>query len=91
MNSWPNLADLAANVKNSQVSALSLVEKSLKLIEQNNNYNAVVHVMPERARAMAEAIDAKLKNGEAVGELAGIPFIAKDNYCVLSNPAVYSQ
>ena len=53
MNSWPNLADLVASVENSQVSALSLVEKSLKLIEQNNNYNAVVHVMPERARAMS--------------------------------------
>ena len=91
MNSWPNLADLVASVKNSQVSALSLVEKSLKLIEQNNNYNAVVHVMPERARAMAEVVDAKLKNGEAVGELAGIPFIAKDNYLIVDEQMTASS
>ena len=91
MNSWPNLADLAASVKSSQVSALSLVEKSLKLIEQNNNYNAVVHIMPERARAMAEAVDAKLKNGEAVGELAGIPFIAKDNYLIVDEQMTASS
>lgn len=88
---WPNLADLAASVKNSQVSALSLVEKSLKLIEKNNNYNAVVHVMPERARAMAKVIDAKLKNGEAVGELAGIPFIAKDNYLIVDEQMTASS
>ena len=91
MNSWPNLADLVASVKNSQVSALSLVGKSLKLIEQNNNYNAVVHVMPERARAMAEVVDAKIKNGEAVGELAGIPFIAKDNYLIVDEQMTASS
>jgi aspartyl-tRNA(Asn)/glutamyl-tRNA(Gln) amidotransferase subunit A len=91
MNSWPNLADLAASVKSSQVSALSLVEKSLKLIEQNNNYNAVVHIMPERARAMAEVVDAKIKNGEAVGELAGIPFIAKDNYLIVDEQMTASS
>jgi aspartyl-tRNA(Asn)/glutamyl-tRNA(Gln) amidotransferase subunit A len=91
MNSWPNLADLVASVKSTQVSALSLVEKSLKLIEQNNNYNAVVHVMPERARAMAEVIDAKLKNGEAVGKLAGIPFIAKDNYLIVDEQMTASS
>jgi aspartyl-tRNA(Asn)/glutamyl-tRNA(Gln) amidotransferase subunit A len=36
--------------------------------------------MAERAKLLAKQIDARIAKGEDVGPLAGIPFIAKDNY-----------
>ncbi len=34
----------------------------------------------ERARERAKSVDEAIKNGQPVGKLAGVPFIAKDNF-----------
>jgi aspartyl-tRNA(Asn)/glutamyl-tRNA(Gln) amidotransferase subunit A len=77
--SWPKLEVLAQKVKSGEVTSLELVEKSLKLIDEHREYNAIISVV-ESARDEARKIDAKIANGEDVGLLAGIPFIAKDNF-----------
>ncbi len=77
---WPTIEALAADVSSGKVSALSQVEKSLKLIEERAEYQAIIATTETRARARAKQIDQHIAKGEEVGPLAGVPFIAKDNF-----------
>ena len=82
MSQWLPIADLAAKVRVGELKAVDLVEQALKTIEEKSEYNAVVALTAERARERAAAVDAAVKNGQETGRLAGVPFIAKDNYLV---------
>ncbi len=82
MNSWKPIATIADEVNAGSVSAASLVEQSLAAIKQHAEYNAVIASLEDAARARAQAIDARIASGEKVGRLAGVPFIAKDNFLV---------
>lgn len=77
---WPSIAELAEAVQAGKTTATEQVEKSLGAIEQHKEYNAIIATTEARARDRAKAIDAQIKNGEDVGPLAGVPFIAKDNF-----------
>jgi aspartyl-tRNA(Asn)/glutamyl-tRNA(Gln) amidotransferase subunit A len=78
---WPKLATLAEFVNNGSLSAVSQVEKALSEIERNNDeYNAVISVTSERAHERALAVDRLISDGKNAGKLAGIPFLAKDNF-----------
>ncbi len=79
---WKPIAELVTDVKSGQVSALSLVEKSLALIDDHQEFRAIIAKIEDRAKKRAQEIDAKIAGGEAVGRLAGVPFIAKDNFLV---------
>ena len=48
--------------------------------------NVFVHLDPEGVLAQARAIDARRKNGEMVGRLAGVPVAIKDVLCVEGEP-----
>jgi Asp-tRNA(Asn)/Glu-tRNA(Gln) amidotransferase A subunit family amidase len=80
MSQWLPIAELAAKVRAGELNAADLVEQALRTIQEKAEYNAVIATTPERARQRAAAIDAAAKNGEEKGRLAGVPFIAKDNY-----------
>jgi aspartyl-tRNA(Asn)/glutamyl-tRNA(Gln) amidotransferase subunit A len=80
--SWLPIADIASKVQAGELSAADMVEQALKAIEEKKEYNAIIAVTSERARERAAHIDAAVKNGHKVGRLAGVPFIAKDNYLV---------
>jgi len=80
--SWLPIADIAAGVQAGTVSAADMVEQALKTIEEKKEYNAIISTTAIRARERAAAIDLTVKNGQKVGRLAGVPFIAKDNYLV---------
>jgi aspartyl-tRNA(Asn)/glutamyl-tRNA(Gln) amidotransferase subunit A len=77
---WPKIADIASAVKSQKTTAKEQVEQALKRIEKFAEYHAVLSVLQESATASAEIIDRKIANGEKVGKLAGVPFIAKDNF-----------
>ncbi|HNB50684.1 MAG TPA: amidase family protein, partial [Anaerolineales bacterium] len=49
--------------------------------------HAFITVTADRARAQAQAIDAKLAAGEDPGPLAGVPFTVKDIFCVEGTPS----
>jgi aspartyl-tRNA(Asn)/glutamyl-tRNA(Gln) amidotransferase subunit A len=49
--------------------------------------HAFITPMPERARAQAEAVDAKIAEGEIPGPLAGVPFTVKDIFTVKGTPS----
>ena len=77
---WEPLPELANRVRSGQTTSLELVEKSIKAIKACSDYHAILLTTAERACDRANAIDKKVKKGEKVGRLAGIPFIAKDNF-----------
>lgn len=82
MSQWLPIAELAARVQAGSMHAADLVEQALQTIDAKQEYNAIIATIPQRARERAASIDAAVKNGQSVGRLAGVPFIAKDNYLV---------
>lgn len=79
---WPTIADIATRVQSGEVKAAEMVELSLKTITDNSEYAAIISTTEDRARQRAADIDARVARGDQVGRLAGVPFIAKDNFLV---------
>ena len=80
---WPNISDIADSVRSGKVTAKENVEKSLELIEETDpEYKYIIAVIKDRSIKRAEQIDKQVADGENPGKLAGVPFIAKDNFLV---------
>jgi aspartyl-tRNA(Asn)/glutamyl-tRNA(Gln) amidotransferase subunit A len=79
---WLPVAELAEAVKAGKLSAVDLVNKALKTIEEKEEYHSIIATTHERARSRASEIDALVQSGKEAGKLAGVPFIAKDNFLV---------
>lgn len=79
---WKPITEIASGVNSGKLSAVELVGKSLKLIDNNSSSNAIITKLTENAQKRAEEIDSRVAQGENVGRLAGVPFIAKDNFLV---------
>ncbi|MFJ6406938.1 amidase [Streptomyces hydrogenans] len=79
------IADLRAALEKGEATAVGLLDAYLARIEAYDRpgtataLNAMV-VMNPRARAEAEASDARRARGETLGPLDGIPYTAKDSY-----------
>lgn len=73
------ISELVDEVQAGKLTAVELAEASLKAIDDGEEYHAILE-KNEGALARAKEIDEKIKKGEQVGRLAGIPFIAKDNF-----------
>lgn len=82
MSSWPAISDLAEAVRSGKTSALDLVTKSHKIISEKDEYQAIIAVIKERSLQRAKEIDEQVKQGKNPGRLAGVPFVAKDNFLV---------
>src|SRR5262245_37379184 len=82
MSQWLPIKELAAKVRAGELKAADLVEQALKTIDEKKEFDAIIAITAERARERAASIDAAVKNGQPVGRLAGVPFIAKDNILV---------
>jgi aspartyl-tRNA(Asn)/glutamyl-tRNA(Gln) amidotransferase subunit A len=76
MSQWLPIADSAAKVQAGELKAVDLVEQALKTIDEKKEYDAIIATTEERARERAQKVD----KGEIKGRLAGVPFIAKDNF-----------
>lgn len=82
MSQWKPIKDIAHDVRTRKTTAKELVEKSLKTIKEKDDYKAIIATVDDRALTRAEEIDNKIAQGEDAGRLAGVPFIAKDNFLV---------
>lgn len=80
MSSWAPIDEIAADVRSGKLSALELVNESLKRIDDADEYKSVIAKTTKRARERAEFIDGLVRGGKNPGRLAGVPFIAKDNF-----------
>jgi aspartyl-tRNA(Asn)/glutamyl-tRNA(Gln) amidotransferase subunit A len=74
------LAQAREALRKKEFSATELAEAYLAAVEQARALNAFVMETPERARAMAQASDARLAKGEG-GPLEGLPLAIKDLFC----------
>ena len=71
--------DLARLIASREVSAVEVMDAHLERIEQvNPTLNAIVTLLPEEARAQAEAADDAVARGETLGPLHGLPVAHKD-------------
>ncbi len=82
VRTWKPIAEIAQDISSGKVSAQSLVKKSLGIIKEKQEYKAIITTLEDNALKRAKEIDNKIKNGKKAGRLAGVPFIAKDNFLV---------
>src|SRR5438094_711998 len=78
--SWPAISDIASNVKSGKTTAAGNVSKALSAIEAKKDFQTIISVTSERAKKRAQELDLWVKEGNDPGPLAGVPFIAKDNF-----------
>ncbi len=70
-----------------EVSARALLESVLARIDAvEPRLHSYLRLLPETARAQADAVDAKIAAGEAIGPLEGIPLALKDILCTTGVP-----
>jgi len=74
--------EIKALIEKKEVSAKEVVESYFQRIEEvENKVEAYLTLCREEAFKKAEEIDEKVKRGENLGELAGVPVAIKDNMC----------
>lgn len=79
------ISPIVSAVVSQSSSAVDEVEKAIKRARKVNGYNATLSLIEDRALERAKVIDQKIKDGQTVGRLAGVPFIAKDNFLTLAS------
>jgi aspartyl-tRNA(Asn)/glutamyl-tRNA(Gln) amidotransferase subunit A len=77
---WDAISVISKKVESGQVKAIDNVLRALETIEEKSEYQAIIATIDNRARERANEIDARVAKGEKIGPLAGVPFIAKDNF-----------
>ncbi len=82
MSSWPAISEIAQQVASGKKSASDNVNQALETIAKHDSYKAIIATTEDRAKQRAKQIDETVKKGDKVGRLAGVPFIAKDNFLV---------
>lgn len=73
------IVELRNKIKNKEITSLELVEATIKHIESTKELNSFITLRKEKALEEAREIDEKIKKGDMVGILAGIPVGIKDN------------
>lgn len=79
------ITPMVSAVVSQSSSAVREVEKALEKAREAKDYNVTLSLIEGRAIDRAKEIDQKITNGESGGRLAGVPFIAKDNFLTLKS------
>lgn len=80
------ISDIVDRIKTGKSTAYQEVLAALEVAKSAAEYHALLSVTDARALERATAIDERIKNGEDIGSLAGVPFIAKDNFLAFGAP-----
>lgn len=86
-----NIFKIREQILRGETTARKEVEKAIEKAKASADFNALTSLTEERALNRADEIDAKIKAGEEVGELAGVPFITKDNFLAFGSPSTASS
>lgn len=81
-----HIISIVTDVKGRVRTARSYVEEALEKAVGAEEYHALLSVTRERALERADMVDTRVAAGEDVGELAGVPFVAKDNFLAFGAP-----
>ncbi len=80
-------AEIAAAVRNGEVTAAEVTDAHLARIEQvEPQVRAFLHVAADQARAAARAVDERRATGAELGPLAGVPLALKDVFTTIDMP-----
>ena len=71
---------IVADVKSGHTSARAEVERALAQARELDELHCLLEVCAEQALARADQLDVRIKKGEPGGRLAGVPYVAKDNF-----------
>ncbi len=83
-------AALARRLRSGRLGSLELLEHQLARIARHNpTLNAVIQLDAAGARRKARAADARLRRGEAVGPLHGVPMTVKESFDVRGLPTTW--
>ena len=63
------------------------LDLGVEIHEDAQRVHAFITLTPERARRQAAEIDRRVKEGQPLGPLAGVPFTVKDIFCVEGTPS----
>jgi aspartyl-tRNA(Asn)/glutamyl-tRNA(Gln) amidotransferase subunit A len=84
--------EIAAAVRSKERSAREVVDEHLARIDEREaELHAFNLVLPDEARAAADAVDARVAAGEDPGPLAGVPVALKDNFATRGIPTTCSS
>ncbi len=85
---WQHSAlDLAAMIATGETSSRAVVEAHLARIDEvNGDLNAIVRRLDDDALAAADAADAAIARGDAIGRFHGVPFTVKENIDLIGSP-----
>lgn len=86
-----NIFEIREQVLSGKKTAVEFIEEALAKAENAKEFNAFTGLIGSRALERAKEIDEKISKGEKVGELAGVPFVAKDNFLVFGSPSTASS
>jgi aspartyl-tRNA(Asn)/glutamyl-tRNA(Gln) amidotransferase subunit A len=81
-----HIQTIVDRIKSGESTARQEVEAALERAKSTAEYHALLSITHERALQRADEIDARIAAGEEVGRLAGVPFIAKDNFLAFGAP-----
>ncbi|MFL0166842.1 Asp-tRNA(Asn)/Glu-tRNA(Gln) amidotransferase subunit GatA [Candidatus Clostridium helianthi] len=77
-----NIKEMVEKIKSGELTSEALVQSYIEEITKNEGtINAFLTLTCDEALAKAKEIDVKIKAGESLGRLAGIPIAIKDNIC----------
>ncbi len=77
-----NIKEMVSRIKSGELTSEALVKSYIEEITKSEpTINAFLTLTCDEALAKAKEIDAKIKAGESLGRLAGIPIAIKDNIC----------
>jgi aspartyl-tRNA(Asn)/glutamyl-tRNA(Gln) amidotransferase subunit A len=77
------IKELHQKLINKEITATELVSNYFNVIKnKDKDINAFLTLLEEKALNEAQQIDSKIKKGEEIGLLAGIPYATKDNILV---------
>lgn len=80
--------EIAEQIAARKISSVEVVTAHLNRIKKHNpRIHAVVHLCEELALSAARAADRKVKLGEPLGKLHGVPIVIKDSYRVKGIPS----
>jgi aspartyl-tRNA(Asn)/glutamyl-tRNA(Gln) amidotransferase subunit A len=77
---------IVTDIKSGKKTARQYVEEALAKAAEDESYHALLSLTKERALERADDIDARVQKGEELGTLAGVPFVAKDNFLAFGAP-----
>lgn len=80
------ITTIVTNVTSGKKTARQYIEEAFANVEANESYHALLSLTKERALERADDIDMRSKKGETAGVLAGVPFVAKDNFLAFGAP-----